>query len=114
MFNSHNSVFTIVSQKYGEMTVISGYIQLKEGFMQAVQHSSVTPITEITGNNAFGIQHKREIYQHFLNTFNLKRLPYRSFNGFQSHPLLKLLGILPLKYNIRGKKSMKPVEIQLK
>ena len=102
MFNSYDSFFTVSSQKYGELTVISGYIQLKETFIQAGQRSSITPITEITGNTAFGTQHKRGIYYYFLNTFNLKRLLYRSFNGFQSHPLLKLLGTLPSKYNTRG------------
>ena len=104
MFSRHNSVFTVISQKYRGMTVISGYIQLKVGFILAIQSSSITPITENTGNTAFGIQHKRGTYHYFLNTFNLKRLPYRSFNGFQSHQLLKLLGILPSKYDTRGEK----------
>lgn len=46
------------SHKYGEISVIFGHIELKEGFIQLVQPFSITPNTEITENSAFETQHK--------------------------------------------------------
>ena len=53
---------TVIFAEVWKHTQIFRHVQLKEGFAQLIQPFLITTITEITGNTAFEIQHKREIY----------------------------------------------------
>ena len=50
-----------ISQKYGD-TQIFRHVQLKEDFAQLIQPFLITTMTEITGNTAFEIRYRGEIY----------------------------------------------------